>query len=186
MRKPPTRRRALLTSLFLSIVALCGIAGEPIAAQSEGTTSAQTLLVGSQISPMSSYEHNSLSSESSVSDAGTHAKHAFFDRANAWLTGIEVTALLADGITTQHLQGLDPLHVCSREADPIARPFVERGWPGQILGGVLVMAADAGLRYLYHKRDHHRLERWWPSIVIAYGATGAIHNARFWNRRPCE
>lgn len=122
----------------------------------------------------------------SAPDVNTRATHRFFDRTNVWLTGAEAAALLADGITTQHVLKLDPSGVCSGEADPLARPFVERGWPGQIVGGAMVMTLDAGLRYLFHRRSHHRLERWWPSIVIAYGATGAIHNAQFWNLQPCE
>jgi len=101
------------------------------------------------------------------------ASHRFFDGLNVGLIVAESGALLADGVTTQY--GLT--HYGGREADPIARPFVEHGWPGMIAGGALFVSAEVGLRYLLHKKRHHRVERWLPTFVIAYGATGAIHNA---------
>ena len=106
----------------------------------------------------------------------TQASHRFFDRTNITLTVIESGALLADGIYTQ--RGLTRYPEISREMDPLARPFVSRGWPGQIAGGTLVVAADVGLRYLLHRKKRHRLERLVPLILITYGAAGAIHNAR--------
>jgi hypothetical protein len=81
--------------------------------------------------------------------------------------------LLADGATTQYLLS----HYGGREADPFARPFVEHGWPGMIVGGALFVSAEVGARYLLHQRNHHRVERWLPTFVIGYGAIGAIHNA---------
>jgi hypothetical protein len=99
--------------------------------------------------------------------------HRFFDTLNWSLTATESAALLADGITTQ--DGIQTYG--NGEADPIARPFVNAGWPGQIAGGALVVTADVGLRYLLHKKGHHRLERLLPLILTVYGAAGAIHNA---------
>jgi hypothetical protein len=99
--------------------------------------------------------------------------HKFFDAVNAHLIVAEGGALLADGITTQYLRN----HYGGREADPIARPFVDRGWPGMIVGGALFISAEVGARYLLHRHNHHRIERWVPSFVIAYGATGAIYNS---------
>lgn len=102
--------------------------------------------------------------------------HKFFDRTNITLTVIESGALLVDGIYTQ--RGLRRYPETSREADPLARPFVSRGWPGQIVGGTLVVSADVGLRYWLHRKKRHRLERLVPLILITYGTAGAIHNAR--------
>ena len=99
--------------------------------------------------------------------------HKFFDSLNVSLMVAESGALLADGATTQY--GLN--HFGGHEADPFARPFVEHGWPGMIAGGALFIGAEVGVRYLLHKHDHHRMERWLPTFVIAYGATGAIYNA---------
>lgn len=101
--------------------------------------------------------------------------HRFFDSVNLALTGVEGGALLADGITTQHALNRCPT-VCW-EADPFARPFVEAGWTGQIAGGTLFVAAEVGLRYLLHRKGHHRLERLLPFVLIAYSTTSAIHNA---------
>ncbi len=89
---------------------------------------------------------------------------------------MESSALLADGIYTQRALATYP--EIFREADPIARPFVSRGWPGQIAGGTLFVAADVGLRYLLHRKKHHRLERLVPLVLIVYGTAGAIHGAR--------
>ena len=103
-------------------------------------------------------------------------QHRFFDLVNLTLTGVEVGALLADGITTQ--QALNRCPTSCWEADPFARPFVEAGWTGQIAGGTLFVAAEVGLRYLLHQKGHHRLERLLPFVIITYGTTSAIHNAR--------
>jgi len=99
--------------------------------------------------------------------------HTFFDTAHIALTAAEATALLADGIYTQRLNTVPG----SYEADPIARPFVDRGWPGQIVGGALFVSAEVGLRYWLHRKNHHRMERWLPMVLTTYGGIGAIHNA---------
>ena len=99
--------------------------------------------------------------------------HKFFDSLNVTLIVAESGALLADGATTHYRQN----HYGGREADPFARPFVEHGWPGMIVGGALFIGAEVGARYLLHQHDHHRMERWLPTFVIAYGATGAIYNS---------
>jgi hypothetical protein len=99
--------------------------------------------------------------------------HRFFDNLNVGLIAAEAGALLADGITTQY--GLT--HYGGGEADPFARPFVEHGWPGMIAGGTLFISAEVCMRYMLHKKHHHRAERWLPTFVIGYGATGAIYNS---------
>jgi len=35
-----------------------------------------------------------------------------------------------------------------------------------------------GLRYLLHRKNHHRLERLLPLVLTLYGTAGAIHDAR--------
>ena len=78
-----------------------------------------------------------------------------------------------DGATTQHALRKYP---DGREANPFARPFVERGWPGQIAGGAIVIGSEVGIRYLLHKKRRHKLERLLP-IVLAAAHTGfGIHN----------
>ena len=117
--------------------------------------------------------------------------HRFFDKPNLLLTSAEVAALVADGVITQNKLGERRLEVrydangvmtlvsvpTHYEADPLARPFVEAGWPGQIAGGVLCVGADIGLRYLLHRKNHHKAERLIPLILIGYGASGAIYGA---------
>jgi hypothetical protein len=102
--------------------------------------------------------------------------HRFFDGLNLALTAVESGALLADGVYTQKV--LRDYPGLGRERDPLARPFVEHGWPGQIVGGLLVVGADVGIRYLLHRHNHHRIERWMPMILTSYGLVGAVHNAR--------
>ena len=102
--------------------------------------------------------------------------HRFFDVKNIALTGLESGALLADGMYTQ--RALKQYPEFFREADPIARPFVMRGWPGQIAGGALFVGGDVVLRYLLHRKNHHRLERVLPLVLTVYGTIGAVHGAR--------
>jgi len=60
----------------------------------------------------------------------------------------------ADGITTQRglNQGL-------REANPIMRPFVTRGTPGEAAGSALGFGAAVGAVYLLHYSHHYKAER---------------------------
>lgn len=99
--------------------------------------------------------------------------HKFFDTKNIVLTVVETTALTVDGISTQRSLKTVP---GSYEADPIAKPFVDRGWPGQIAGGALFISADVALRYLLHRKGHHRLERWVPLILTTDGIVGSVDN----------
>jgi hypothetical protein len=113
----------------------------------------------------------------SASLAGPPASvpHHFFDRASLVLTTLESTALLADGATTQ--RALRRYPGAAYEADPLARPFVSHGWPGEVVAGALVVTADLAIRSVLHRTGHHRLERWPPIVVVAVCATAAIHNA---------
>ena len=106
--------------------------------------------------------------------------HPFLDGSSLVLTMLESSALLADGATTQ--RALRRYPGVAYEADPLARPFVAHGWPGEIAAGALVVTADVGVRYLLHRTGHHRLERWPPVLVAAVCATAAWHNARLFNQ----
>jgi hypothetical protein len=110
--------------------------------------------------------------------------HRFWDGLNVTLTVAEATALLADGVTTQRALRQYPGRLI--EGDPIARVFVSHGWAGQIAGGAVFLAADAGLRYWLHRRGHHTIERWIPSALIVYGINGAAHNTRVLRRLHAE
>jgi hypothetical protein len=106
--------------------------------------------------------------------------HRFLDVCNLASTAVAAAALLADGYYTQY--GLTQYPDRFVEIDPLARPFVSRGWAGQVVGGALVIGADLGIRYVLHRTNHHRVERWIPAILISYGAIGAIHNAKLIRR----
>ena len=116
--------------------------------------------------------------------SGSASEHRFFDRTNIGLTAMESAALLADGYYTQ--KGLHDYPEFFKEADPIARPFVTRGWSGQIAGGVVFVTADVGLRYWMHRKRHHLAERLLPLVLTTYGLVGAIHGARELHRAGRE
>src|SRR5262249_39238104 len=106
-------------------------------------------------------------------NAPPHQSHRFFDACTIASTAAETAALVADGIYTQ--RGLTRYPNRFTETDPVARPFVSRGWSGQVVGGVIFIGADLGIRYILHRTDHHRVERWIPTFLISYGVIGAIH-----------
>jgi hypothetical protein len=88
--------------------------------------------------------------------------HPFFDRRNIALQLINVIAQSVDAYSTQMFQQNHTGH----ELNPIARPFVTRGWGGQIVysygfgvGGTLLLS------YLFHRHHHHQLERLVPELA---------------------
>lgn len=111
--------------------------------------------------------------QSAATSDARNQTHKFFDTTNVVWTAVETAALTVDGFSTQRSLKTVP---GAYEADPIARPFVDRGWPGQIAGGALFIGADLGLRYLLHRKGHHRLERWIPLILTTDGIIGAADN----------
>jgi len=118
-------------------------------------------------------------------------KHNFFDRTSWLLTGVETSAMLADGITTHNrlgqvqtrfvnVNGVQTLTtVRITEANPLGRLFVNHGWGGMAAGGALNLGADMGIRYLLHKTGHHKLERIVPLAFTASSASAAIHNTAY-------
>lgn len=133
---------------------------------------------------------NTPSSERTVQNRekrGPVPTHRFFDRTNNILTGVNVAAQLADAITTQagpvrRIRICDPATgVCgvipSAERNPIARPFVEHGWPGQIAYEGIVFGTDQLLRYMFHRTGHHRIERLVPLVMAGASTASAISNA---------
>lgn len=71
----------------------------------------------------------------------------------------------ADAITTQ--RGL--VHG-GREVNPIAKPFVDHGWAGQVGLAVIVNSSQMGAMYFAHRRGYHKVERFLPiAIGVASG-----------------
>jgi|SRR5450432_184244 hypothetical protein len=95
-----------------------------------------------------SVRSNQIGSESS--------NHKFFDRGNNIRMGILAGLVAADGISTQEILNSGGHW---REMNPIARPFVNQGAPGQLAASVLGYGFCVGTSYLLHKTGHHKLEK---------------------------
>ena len=82
--------------------------------------------------------------------------HKFFDRGNSIRMGILGGLVAADGISTQEILSSGGHW---REINPLARPFVNKGAPGQLAASVLGYGFSVGTAYLLHKTGHHKLEK---------------------------
>jgi hypothetical protein len=82
--------------------------------------------------------------------------HRFFDRGNKIRMGVLASLVAADGISTQEILNSGGHW---REMDPLARPFVNHGAPGQLAASVLGYGFSVGTSYLLHKTGHHKLEK---------------------------
>lgn len=116
------------------------------------------------------------------------SSHKFLDKKNLWLTAITSAAGMADAITTQHV--LHQSHIESSngqtikvdyvEKNPIATPFVNAGWGGQMAATSLMISAQVGVQYFLHRKSHHKLERIIPFFFAGGSAIAAAHNAQYW------
>ena len=102
--------------------------------------------------------------------------HPFWDQANTRLLLLNVAAQGLDAYSTQRALRRDN----TREFNPLARPFVERGWKGQVtysygigVGGTLAVS------YLFHRMGQHKRERITPLIVATPTALLGGLNFRF-------
>ena len=103
-------------------------------------------------------------------------EHPFWDRANTRLFLLNVAAQSLDSYSTQRALR----HDNTKELNPLARPFAERGWKGQVaysygigVGGTLAVS------YLFHRMGQHKLERITPLIVATPTALIGGLNFRF-------
>jgi len=85
--------------------------------------------------------------------------------------GILAGLVAADAITTQRglNQGL-------REVNPIMRPFVTRGAPGEAVGSALGFGVSVGVVYLMHRSHHYKLERLTMRLMVASEAGVVVNN----------
>ena len=98
--------------------------------------------------------------------------HAFFDKTNLRLFIAEGLAQTGDLITTRKI-----INSGGREADPLAKPFVNAGIGGQMVGSYVVGTGGTMLAsYLLHHTGHHRLERWAPILATAIESLATISN----------
>lgn len=150
------------------------------------------LLAGAQELKKFAAESKIPDAPSAVIAAATEpaAPHKFFDRLNLALTAGNLTAQIADAVTTQHLLSrsgtvryreingnLTPVTYYYTEANPVARPFATRGWGGAVAYLGIVTSADLSLRYMFHRTGHHKLERVVPMVFGAVSGMAASRNA---------
>lgn len=96
--------------------------------------------------------------------------HKFFDRQNK-VAFASLGALVAvDAVMTQRLTNSGVAH----EANPLWRPLVKQGWPGEMAASALGYSAALGMAYTFHKTGHHKMERWanWVTIAVEAGNVG--------------
>ena len=100
------------------------------------------------------------------------ASHRFFDRQNTAAFAGLGTLVAADAVLTQRLINSGTAH----EANPLWRPMVKNGWPGEMAASTLGYSAALGVAYTFHKTGHHKMERWanWMTVALEAGNVG--HN----------
>ncbi len=99
--------------------------------------------------------------------------HPFWDRANARMHLLNVAAQSVDAYSTQRA-----LRRNAREMNPMARPFVERGWTGQLIYSYGVgVGGTLAASYIFHRMGLHKRERIFPLIVAT--PTGILGGLNF-------
>ena len=103
-------------------------------------------------------------------------EHPFWDQANTRLFLLNVAAQSLDAYSTQRALRQDN----TSEFNPLARPFVNRGWKGQALYSYGVgVGGTLAASYLFHRMGQHNWERITPLIVAIPTAIFGGLNFRF-------
>jgi hypothetical protein len=97
-------------------------------------------------------------------------QHPFWTTENKIDASILAGLVAADAITTQR-----GLNEGLREANPVMRPFVTRGAPGEAVGSALGFGAAVGVAYLMHRSHHYKAERITMRLMVA-GESGFVAN----------
>ncbi|MGO8984212.1 MAG: DUF5658 family protein [Terriglobales bacterium] len=84
--------------------------------------------------------------------------------------GILAGLIAADGVTTQ--RGLSEGY---REVNPVMRPFVTRGAPGEAAGSALGFGAAIGVAYVLHHTHHYKAEHIATRMMVM-GESGFVAN----------
>jgi len=106
-------------------------------------------------------------------DSASGPSHRFLDKTNLFLLSVSLLAQASDAVTTQHVIG----HGYA-EADPLVRPLVNEGWPGQIGEAIIENAGQIFIMYRLHKMGFHRAERLIPILNALPHAYEGCNNAR--------
>ena len=121
-----------------------------------------------------------VSSTSFVSEKSPPSAHKFFDHGNSVRIGILGGLITADGISTQEILNSGGHW---REMNPLARPFVNKGAPGQLAASVLGYGFSVGSAYLLHKTGHHKLEKLMLNASIGVEAETVSSNLIWYSTR---
>jgi len=97
-------------------------------------------------------------------------QHPFWTIENKVDAGLLAGLVAADAITTQR-----GLNEGFREVNPVMRPFVTRGAPGEAVGSALGFGAAIGVAYVMHRSHHYKAERIAMRLMIA-GESGFVAN----------
>jgi hypothetical protein len=60
--------------------------------------------------------------------------------------------------------------------NPLARPLVTKGAPGQAAASFLGYGLGAGTAFLFHRTNHHRVERMVLNVAIGIEAECVVNN----------
>lgn len=85
--------------------------------------------------------------------------------------GAFAALVAADAVTTQR-----GLNEGLREVNPIMRPFVTRGAPGEALGSALGFGAGIGAVYLLHRSHHYKLEHTAMRMMVGVEGGFVVNN----------
>jgi hypothetical protein len=98
--------------------------------------------------------------------------HRFLDKGNRVRLIALAGIAAADGITTQRL--MTAYH--GQELNPLARPLVTKGAAGQAAASLLGYGLSAGTAFLFHRTNHHRMERMVLNLSIGIEGECVVHN----------
>lgn len=98
--------------------------------------------------------------------------HKFLDHQNKVAFTSLAALVAADAVMTQRLINSGIAH----EANPLWRPLVKQGWPGEMAASALGYSAALGMAYTFHKTGHHKMERWANWVTIAVQAGNVAHS----------
>ena len=89
--------------------------------------------------------------------------HPFFDRQNKAAFMVLGGLVAVDAVRTQAM-----LHTHRyAEANPLARPLVNQGWPGQVAASTIGYGAAMGFSYLFHRTGHQKMEHCATWFMVA-------------------
>ena len=104
---------------------------------------------------------SALAQNAPLPEAPSH--HRFFDRQNTTAFAALSGLIVVDAARTQSMLASHRY----AEANPLARPLVNQGWPGQVAVSAIGYGAALGISYLFHRTGHHTMERYATWFMVA-------------------